>query len=103
MILKLLLYGQEEGLGIGTMSIQAGSLSTFIVFFISVLAIERKTNGFLLHCVMRFFCFAGLFAVVNEKRLGILIVSSLIFLAALTPTKGRSAIGNCHLSLSFLR
>lgn len=86
MILKLLLYGQEEGLGIGTMSIQAGSLSTFIVFFISVLAIERKTNGFLLHCVM-LFCFAGLFAVVNEKRLGILIVSSLIFLAALTPTK----------------
>ena len=70
-LFKLLVVGQEEGRGIGTVSVQAGSLSTFIV---------------VLTCTAAFWCkkfLAGLavltaalfFAWVNEKRLGVLLAA----------------------------
>ena len=40
--IKLLFVGQNEGLGIGTLSLQAGSLSTFIGTFMCIYAMHVK-------------------------------------------------------------
>ena len=80
-LIKLIIIGQGEGQGIGTISIQAGSLSTFIGFIICLFGLFHKSQGnFKLYLL--FFVLAFLFVIINEKRLGILIVSALFFFSA---------------------
>lgn len=78
-LIKFLLVGQSEGLGIGTISIQAGSLSTLIAVYICYIA-TQKTN--INYKFILLFSALG-FAFVNEKRLGILLVLCFIFIETL--------------------
>lgn len=68
---KLAVVGQDEGRGIGTLSVQAGSLSTFIVVLISSAGFwcKRLSVGFAVLSAALFFAW------VNEKRLGVLIAA----------------------------
>ena len=70
-IIKYIIVGTQEGLGIGTISVQAGSLSTFIVvLFVSFALSVRQTSQKIVLLLQ-----ALIFAYINEKRLGILIVA----------------------------
>ena len=75
--IKLAVFGQGEGNGIGTLSIQAGSVSTFIVTVFCVLALHFRQRDMIFYTAL-FFVGALLFAIINEKRLGILIVFTLV-------------------------
>ncbi len=69
-LVKFARFGQMEGMGIGTISVQAGSLSTFIVvLFVTVGCCARRT-----WVVALAFLSGLLFSVINEKRLGLIIV-----------------------------
>lgn len=84
--LKLLMVGQGEGLGIGTLSIQAGGLSTFIGTFMCLYALHEKYKGnFNLHVII--LLAALFFIIVNEKRLGTLIVVCFSIYSALSNNK----------------
>ena len=70
-IIKYVIAGTQEGGGIGTISVQAGSLSTFIVvLFLSVALSERRVRYKLLFLLQ-----ALIFAYINEKRLGIMLIA----------------------------
>ena len=70
-IVKFIMVGQNEGKGIGTISIQAGSLSTYIVciFCVTTLAFKSSQKVVLI-CLVS----ALVFTIINEKRLGVIIV-----------------------------
>ncbi|MDC3343063.1 hypothetical protein OAW22_02395 [Pseudomonadales bacterium] len=70
-VVKFALIGQEEGRGIGTLSVQAGSLSTFVVVLICTAGFWCKKLGVGIAVLAAAFFFAW----VNEKRLGVLIVA----------------------------
>ena len=75
-LVKLAVIGQSEGGGIGTLSVQAGSVSTFLVFFICLIAMRRGAMG---NQLLAYFLLFGalLFAIINEKRLGLLVVTGM--------------------------
>ena len=76
-LIKLFVIGQNEGQGIGTVSVQAGAVSAYVVvtFCLSaiVLNINKKTAILLLGLAL-------LFALINEKRIGILVVGLFAYL-----------------------
>ena len=76
-LIKLFVIGQNEGQGIGTVSVQAGAVSAYVVvtFCLSaiVLNVNKKTAILLLGLAL-------LFALINEKRIGILVVGLCAFL-----------------------
>ena len=78
-LIKFLLVGQSEGLGIGTISIQAGSLSTLIAVYICYIATKNTNVNYKLILLLS----ALGFAFVNEKRLGLLLVLCFMFIEAL--------------------
>ncbi len=88
--IKLVMIGQGEGGGIGTLSIQAGSLATFITFFICLIGLRQKNMGRTQRGYILVAC-ALLFALINEKRLGILIVSTFGMLMVLINSERSSA------------
>lgn len=67
---KFVIFGQQEGLGVGTLSVQAGSISTFI----SVLICYHACNNSSLKACLLFILGATLFAFINEKRFAMLLV-----------------------------
>jgi hypothetical protein len=70
-MVKFILVGQNEGQGVGTISIQAGSLSTYIVCILCVTTFAFKSSQkVVLICLVS----ALVFTIINEKRLGIIIV-----------------------------
>ncbi len=75
-LVKLAVIGQSEGGGIGTLSVQAGSVSTFLVFFICLIAMRRGAMG---NRRLAYFLIFGalLFSIINEKRLGLLVVTAM--------------------------
>tara|TARA_X000000950_G_scaffold274779_1_gene360297 strand:- start:497 stop:1681 length:1185 start_codon:yes stop_codon:yes gene_type:complete len=94
--IKFFLIGQGEGQGIGTLSIQAGSLSTFIGFIICLFALVHKSKGnFMLYIL--FFLLALLFVIINEKRLGILIVAALAFYSSYYGEGSKKYLSNLFL------
>lgn len=76
-IVKLWTVGVSEGQGVGTLSIQSGSVSSFIVFLITMIALELHIRGFPKRIIITLFLAALFFTVVNEKRLGVLIISGM--------------------------
>lgn len=86
-IVKMILIGQSEGGGIGTLSIQAGSVSTFIVFFICLISLRYKKM--FKNRVYYFLLFGALFfSIVNEKRLGLIVVAVMGFLIMFIDNRG---------------
>lgn len=78
-LVKLFFVGQAEGRGIGTLSIQAGSISTFIVFFTCLIALRYQSLK--KKRLVYFLLFAALaFSIINEKRLGLLVVAFMSFI-----------------------
>tara|TARA_Y100000768_G_scaffold60998_1_gene41406 strand:- start:9955 stop:11154 length:1200 start_codon:yes stop_codon:yes gene_type:complete len=85
--IKLLFVGQNEGLGIGTLSLQAGSLSTFIGAFMCIYAMHVKEKGLIaIHFIILFS--ALFFVLVNEKRLGTLIVIFFVLYTSMSSSPG---------------
>lgn len=70
-MVKFIVVGQNEGQGVGTISIQSGSLSTYIVciFCVTTLAFNASQKVVLI-CLVS----ALVFTIINEKRLGVVIV-----------------------------
>ena len=76
-LIKLFVVGQNEGQGIGTVSIQAGAISAYVVviFCISAIALNVNNKNAILLLGLALF-----FAMVNEKRIGILVVALFAYL-----------------------
>lgn len=79
-LIKFLFIGINEGQGIGTLSVQAGSITTFIGALFCFFANYIKSLGrYKLHLLI---LLLGLvFVVINEKRLGTLIVVGFLIYA----------------------
>lgn len=75
---KLWAVGVSEGQGVGTLSIQSGSVSSFIVFLFTMIALELHIRGFPKRKIIPLFFAALFFTVVNEKRVGVLIISGMV-------------------------
>ena len=82
-LIKFAVIGQAEGGGIGTLSVQAGSVSTFIAFFICLVAMRQGALGNKLLAYLLLFA-ALLFSIINEKRLGLLVVTTMGLLVVIT-------------------
>lgn len=78
-LIKFSVIGQSEGGGIGTLSVQAGSVSTFLVFFICLVAMRQSFLGNRQLGYLLLFM-ALLFSILNEKRLGLLVVCGMSLL-----------------------
>lgn len=76
-LVKLVLVGQNEGQGIGTVSTQAGAISAYVIviFCLSAIAlnVQKKTAFVVLSLAL-------MFALINEKRIGILAVGFFSYL-----------------------
>ena len=92
-LIKLVIIGQGEGQGIGSISIQAGSLSTFIGLTICIYALNEKLKGNS-KTYITFFILAFIFVVINEKRLGIIVVGSLAIYSGFFASKNNSFLSN---------
>ena len=99
-LLKFILIGQSEGAGVGTISIQAGSASTFIGFFMCLVALRLSALGNRGLAYLVLFS-AFLFVAINEKRLGILVVSLMSLF--LLMWRGNQPSGSLALSFFSLR
>lgn len=76
-LIKFFVTGQGEGQGIGTVSIQAGAVSAYVVVIFCLSAIVLNVNK---KASLSLVGLALLFALINEKRIGILVVGFFSYL-----------------------
>jgi hypothetical protein len=76
-LVKFFVIGQGEGQGIGTVSIQAGAVSAYVVVIFCLSAIVLNVNK---KASLSLLGLALLFALINEKRIGILVVGFFSYL-----------------------
>ena len=76
-LIKFIFVGQNEGQGIGTVSIQAGAVSAYVVVSFCLTAIVLNVNKQTAFLILGF---ALLFAFINEKRIGVLLIGFFAFI-----------------------